>query len=261
MSCPSCGAPAAPGSAFCENCGADLRGTAPPPTAPVPPQQPYAQQPYAQQPPYAPQPAPGYVPPGYPPAQQPPYAPAPPAKRSAGAVVGIVVAVVLVLGVLGVGGYLLATGALAPKTPSATAPAPSAAASSAAEPTAPAASPDTSPTDDTYVVVTDAEARQVVTAFMGARLAMNVAASKQYCTPSFLAGEMKPLIDDKYWRPDSYQITKLTPDQMYIHVTVMGDWPSGREATIYSVYREPTSGKVLIDGTLDPEFFPELVTP
>jgi hypothetical protein len=95
---------------------------------------------------------------------------------------------------------------------------------------------------------------------MEARLAQDVAASKEYVTEQALAGEFGSFVNDVYWRPDSYEITKLTPDQMYIHVTVMGQWPSGREPTIYQVYREPETNKILIDGILDPELFPELVS-
>ena len=74
-----------------------------------------------------------------------------------------------------------------------------------------------------------------------------------------LTGQNGSFVNDKYWAPDSYKIVKSTPDQMYIHVAIMGNWPSGREPTILSVFRDPASGKVLIDGILDPSEFPNLV--
>lgn len=252
MLCPQCGSPIAPGTAFCETCGADVRSVTQPAPA-APPQQPYAQQPTQPYPPQ-PYPAPAYQQPGYP---QQPYAPAAAPKKSSGAIVGVVIAVLLLVAILAVGGYFFASGAFAPKKPGSTV-ATSTPAPVAVEPTESA--PATDPTAE-LPIVTDAEARQVVTAFMEARLAQNVAASKLYCSQNFLNGESKDLINDRYWRPDSYEITLLTPDLMYIHVTVMGNWPSGREASIYSVWRDPESGKVVIDSMLDPEMFPELVTP
>jgi hypothetical protein len=171
-------------------------------------------------------------------------------------VVGIIIGVLVFVLVLGVGGFF-ALRAFAPKPPAATV-ATSTPGPVAVVPTE--AAPATDPNAE-LPIVTDAEARQVVTAFMEARLAQNVAASKAYCSQNMLTGEWKDFINDRYWRPDSYEITLLTPDLMYIHVTVMGNWPSGREASIYSVWRDPESGKVVIDGMLDPEMFPELVTP
>jgi hypothetical protein len=65
-------------------------------------------------------------------------------------------------------------------------------------------------------------------------------------------------VNDKYWRPESYEIVKTTPDLMYIHVAIMGRWPSGDEPSIFSVFRDPETGLVLIDGMLDPANVPEL---
>ena len=97
--------------------------------------------------------------------------------------------------------------------------------------------------------------------FLTLRADGDIEGSKALCTSSLLEGPDGVFVDDEYWNPDSWEITKLTADEMYIHVTSMGQWPSGREATIFSVYREPESGEVLIDGFLDPQEFPELVTP
>ena len=54
------------------------------------------------------------------------------------------------------------------------------------------------------------------------------------------------------------EIIKSTPDLMYVHVAIMGSWPSGDEASIFSVWRDPSSHKVVIDGMLDPANVPEL---
>jgi len=98
----------------------------------------------------------------------------------------------------------------------------------------------------------------VVTEFMDYRLAKNVSASKKLCSKNMLSGETLSLVNDKYWRPDSYEIVKTTPDLMYIHVAIMGAWPSGDEPSIFSVWRDPSNGRVLIDGMIDPENMPEL---
>jgi hypothetical protein len=63
-----------------------------------------------------------------------------------------------------------------------------------------------------------------------------------------LSGEFGDYVNDKNWKPDSFEITKTKPDRMFIHVTTFGIWPSGREPTIYSVFRDPATGKVVIDG-------------
>ena len=186
--------------------------------------------------------------------------------------------VLLVL--VGVAGFFLFRGFTTPKTDQlrsvVEAPAPPASSTLASTP--PPASSSTPPSTSTDAsssaavssgasdsggddIVTDAEARDVVKRFMEFRLAHNVAGSRTLCTKNMLKGENGSFVNDKYWAPDSYEITKTTPDLMYIHVTVMGMWPSGREPTIYSVWRDPASGKVLIDGMLDPENNPDLVTP
>jgi hypothetical protein len=271
MQCPTCGAPVAQGSAFCENCGTDVRAVTQQAPPPAQPSQPYPQQyapPAGPYPPQQPQPyppqqyaAPGYQQPGYPPQGYAAQQQAP--RKGAGAVVGIVLAIVLGLVVVGVGGYFVYTGMFAgAKKPSSPA-SPSAVATAPAAPAVPATPvTETAPAAPSDEIVTDSEAVAVVTAFMKARLAQDVVTSKTYCTKQFLSSsDGKTFVNDKFWHPDSYEITKLTPDLMYIHVTVMGDWPSGREPSIFSVFREPASGKVLIDGMLDPANFPELVTP
>ena len=178
---------------------------------------------------------------------------------STGAIVGIIAAVVVVVLVLGVGGFIALKGFLdfqkgagtvitEPKiatTP--TPPAPAAETSESATDSstasdsgsADAGASSSSSADDG--VVTDAEARAVVKKFLDFRVAHNIAASKTLCTKNMLTGENGSFVNDKYWRPDSYKITKTTPDQMYIHVTTMGMWPSGEEPTIYSVWRDPAS--------------------
>jgi hypothetical protein len=200
---------------------------------------------------------------------------------STGAIVGIVSAVVVGVLLLGVGGFF-ALRAFAPNVNSSdvivakpdsssivASPAPSADATESGESTAaepPSAStvpPVTSESAEVLEetdpgVVTDAEARAVVKKFMDLRVARKINASKAYCTRNMLIGENGQYINDKYWRPDGYKIKKTTPDLMYIHVAVMGMWPSGNEPTIYSVFRDPKSGKVLIDDMIDPENSPEL---
>jgi hypothetical protein len=273
MQCPTCGSAIAPGDAFCPKCGADVRAasSAPPPpgTFPQPP------------PPAATQPLPSPEPPPFPAGQQPPAAQQPKRSLSTGAIVGIVSAVIVGVLLLGVGGFF-ALRAFAPKgEPSdvivakpdsssiVASPAPSADATESGESTAaepPSAStvpPVTSESAEVLEeadpgVVTDAEARAVVKKFMDLRVARKINASKAYCTRKMLTGENGSFINDKYWRPDSYKIKKTTPDLMYIHVAVMGMWPSGNEPTIYSVFRDPKSGKVLIDDMIDPENSPEL---
>lgn len=199
---------------------------------------------------------------------------------STGAIVGIVAAVIVGVLLLGVGGFFGVRALLAPKgEPSdvivakpdsfSIAPPSSTVATESGEPTAsesPSAStvpPVTSEPAEVLEdadpgVVTDAEARAVVKKFMDLRVARKINASKAYCTRNMLIGENGAFINDKYWRPDSYKIKKTTPDLMYIHVAVMGEWPSGNEPTIYSVFRDPKTGKVLIDDMADPEVSPEL---
>ncbi|MDO8915746.1 MAG: hypothetical protein Q7W16_06655 [Coriobacteriia bacterium] len=185
-------------------------------------------------------------------------------RMSSGAMIGIAVGAlvgVILLGVAGVFVFRALSATRVADVLRASTPAPQ-----PAVPQAPVPAPtDVTPgaTDDpgSYAVVTQAEARDVVTRFLTLRAAKDIAGSKALCTPALLAGEDAVMVNDKYWNPDSFELTKFTPDQMYIHVTSMGIWPSGREATIFSVYREPESGRVLIDGFLDPEFFPEYVTP
>jgi hypothetical protein len=99
-------------------------------------------------------------------------------------------------------------------------------------------------------LVTDAEARDVVSKFINMRIAGDIAGSKALCSTNMLSGEFGDYVNDKYWKPDSFEITKTTPDQMFIHVTTFGIWPSGREPTIYSVFRDPATGKVVIDGLI-----------
>ncbi len=84
MTCPQCGAQAAPGVKFCSTCGSSLNAVPPPP--PPPPN--YAPGGYAvgAPPPQPPQP-PGYPPPppaAYPPPQQQAYPPPPPGYPPAG---------------------------------------------------------------------------------------------------------------------------------------------------------------------------------
>jgi hypothetical protein len=212
--------------------------------------------------------------------------PVPPGAKkpglSTGAIVGIVSAVIVGVLLLGVGGFFGVRALLAPKgeptdvivtkpdsSSVAASPSPSADATESGEPTAaepPSAStipPVTSESAEVLEeadpgVVTDAEARAVVKKFMDLRVARKINASKAYCTRKMLIGENGSMINDIYWRPDSYKIKKTTPDLMYIHVAVMGMWPSGNEPTIYSVFRDPTTGKVLIDDMIDPETSPDL---
>lgn len=160
------------------------------------------------------------------------------AKKSglpAGAIVGIVIAVLVGVLLLGAAS-LYAFGVLAPKK------------------TVEAADPG-------YVVVTEAEARDVVTRFIELRAKKNISASRALCTARMLKGSDGDFVNDQYWNPDSFKIVKVTSDQMYLHVASMGMWPSGEEPTIFSVFREPESGKVLIDGFIDPETSPDLYQP
>jgi hypothetical protein len=66
------------------------------------------------------------------------------------------------------------------------------------------------------------------------------------------------LIDDT-WRPETYEIVKTQPDLMYIHVVVLTNWPSGDEYMIWSTMKDPSTGRPLIDGTLDPQYVPEML--
>ena len=195
---------------------------------------------------------------------------------STGAVVAIILAVLLVAIALGVGSLFAMRSFLASQSGSSVVPN----AATHPEPPPPAATDTTAPLKDLGAapgtgsatssgsstasdadpgLVTDAEARTIVRRFLDFRVAHNIAASKTLCTKNMLTGENGSFVNDKYWRPDSYKITKTTPDQMYIHVTTMGMWPSGEEPTIYSVWRDPANGKVLIDGMLDPANNPDLV--
>jgi flagellar basal body-associated protein FliL len=99
-------------------------------------------------------------------------------------------------------------------------------------------------------LVTDAEARDVVTKFINLRIAGDIAGSKALCSKNMLSGEFGDYVNDKYWKPDSFEITKTATDKQFIHVTTFGIWPSGREPTIYSVFRDPATGKVVIDGLI-----------
>jgi hypothetical protein len=217
---------------------------------------------------------------------QPP--PQPGAKKpglSGGAIAGIIAGVVAVLILLGVGGVFALRALLAERpapqdivampTPSTPPPPASTVATSSAEASSASDTPGSSTAASDLgastssdaaagaktegdTLVTDAEARAVVKKFMDLRVAHKIQASKAYCTRKMLTGENGSFINDVYWRPDSYKIKKTTPDLMYIHVAVMGEWPSGSEPTIYSVFRDPKSGKVLIDDMIDPEHSPEL---
>lgn len=216
---------------------------------------------------------------------QPGAAGAPTRPMSTGAIIGIISAVIVGVVLLGVGGFFAYGKVFAPKSgesdvivakpdPSSLETSPSvsvvetesveeSASSAASSTTGAEATPQPSateiPEEDTEPgVVTDAEARSVVKKFMDLRVARKINASKQYCTKKMLTGENGQFINDKYWRPDSYKIKKTTPDLMYIHVAVMGQWPSGNEPTIYSVFRDPKTGKVLIDDMIDPETSPDL---
>ncbi len=235
MNCPNCGTQVVPGDAFCPSCGADVRAV----TAQTGAETPGAKKPL-----------------------------------STGAVVGIVAAILFgLLLVCGVGAFV-ARGILKPKQPTvAEAPAavskPKATTDPAKTPgdtsapatggtTAGGAPPSSPPSDG---LVTDSEAREVVGKFINLRIKGDIEGSKALCSKKMLSGESGSFVNDKYWHPDSFEITKTTPDLMFIHVTTMGDWPSGREPTIYSVWRDPESGKVVIDGMLDPESAPDLVKP
>lgn len=227
MQCPACGSPLNQGDVFCGGCGADVRAvTAQPAPAPV-----------------SAYPAPSQS--------------APPKRGlSAGAIIGIVAGVLLLGGVLVGGGGLLAFRAYTSSDiattsspePAQSAPVATATPEPAVEATAPAADG----------IVTEAEARAVVTQFLDTRIAGDIGGSKAFCSQNMLTGENGEFVSDQYWKPDSYTITRTTPDLMYVHVTTMGAWPSGEEPTIYSVVRDPESGTVLIDGMLDPEYSTEL---
>lgn len=296
MQCPTCGSAIAPGDAFCPNCGADVSAAsqAPPPSPATPSQHvaPAVTQPLPspEPPPFPGAPQPTQPLPTQPfPAQpgvQPPLQPG--AKKpglSGGAIAGIIVAVVVVLILGGVGSVLALRGLLAerpdpqaivttpkpiaPVTPPVSTEATESTEESSASTTSGSTTSDGSTTSGSSdsaadaktegdTVVTDAEARAVVKKFMDLRVAHKIAASKAYCTRKMLIGENGQFINDIYWRPDSYKIKKTTPDLMYIHVAVMGMWPSGNEPTIYSVFRDPKTGKVLIDDMIDPEHSPEL---
>jgi hypothetical protein len=261
MHCTSCGAVLEPGSAFCGSCGAPVPVVtaegplSPPPlagaaaaTVPLPVA---VEQPRIPAPVYAPPPQTLYQ------AQ----AAAPPARRglSTGGIVGIVAGVLVLLLLVCGGGYLAYVALFGgmPSTPTTTV---QSSKPAVPKPSTPAAEPAPAqkPSD---AVVTEAEARDVVNRFLALRAAGDINGSKALCTAKMMAGPDADFVNDKYWNPDSWELTKFTPDLMYIHVTSMGVWPSGREATIFQVYREPESGKVLIDGFLDAEMFPELVTP
>lgn len=202
-----------------------------------------------------------YPPPSQPPAAQPPATQPPtPAQPKRGlpaaAIVGIVVGVLFLgLVVVGGGGFLAYRSFTAQQNvamPAETQPPDSSVATAEPEPAAEAPDP---AADD---IVTEAEARAVVTQFLDTRIAGDIEGSKAYCSKSMLTGENGEFVSDRYWKPDSYSITRTTPDLMYVHVTTMGVWPSGEEPTIYSVLRDPESGKVLIDGMLDPEYSTDL---
>jgi hypothetical protein len=254
MPCGACGANTEPDQPFCTACGADLRAAAPPPTPVQPPQ------------PAAP-PAPPRQPPPLPSERSVTAQPQRKPGLSGGAIAGIVAGALVVLLLLVAGGFFLLRGAFGPGASSVvvTAPTPPPSTPPAITPTE-TVEPSTSTSDQAPPgtpddgIVTDAEARDVVTRFMDYRLAMDVAASKTLCSKNMLTGaDTKPLVNDKYWRPESYEIVKTTPDLMYIHVAVMGVWPSGNEPLIFSVWRDPETATVLIDGMLDPANVPELV--
>ena len=246
-----------------------------------------------QQPPY------GYggQQPPFPGAQQPPpygygaqpgfaAASVPPAPRrgglSTGAIIGIVCGAIALVLLMGVGGFFAfksLTGSKQPGVPPTTTSAQSNSASvasstaSANEETSPGepgatttagGSATTAPSTTSAAkddIVTDAEARAIVKKFWDYRIAGNLAASVALCSKNMRTGDNGSFVNDKYWHPDSYKIIKTTPDLMYIHVAIMGQWPSGDEPVILSVWRDPESGKVVIDGMLDPQYSPELVKP
>lgn len=227
MNCPVCGAPLSPGDGFCGSCGADVRAVTAPSVGPLQL--------------------------GYPAPSQPAQ---PKRGLSTGAIIGIV-AGVLLLGLVLVGGAgLLAFRAYTSgKTTTASAPQPAQPAPAATSTLEPAAEATAPATDG---IVTEAEASAVVTQFLDMRIAGDIEGSKAFCSQNMLTGENGEFVSDRYWKPDSYTITRTTPDLMYVHVTTMGAWPSGEEPTIYSVVRDPESGTVLIDGMLDPATSPEL---
>jgi zinc-ribbon domain len=90
--CPKCGTPAAPGEAFCRNCGTQLFAAA---TTPLPPTQ------------AAPQASTITAPPPVPPQYQAPPATAPPKKRRSKLMMGCLVIIALgVAGIVAAGGYV-----------------------------------------------------------------------------------------------------------------------------------------------------------
>ncbi len=260
MHCASCGAALEPDSSFCGSCGAPVPAAAPGTAAPPQPlpdaSAATVPMPVAVEPP--PVAAPVYAPPPQA-AYSAPVTAAPPKRGlSTGAVIGIVAGVLILLLLLCGGGFVAYRAFFAGRSPAPAAAPPSKPSAPKGSTSATEAAPVAAPSD---AVVTEAEARDVVNQFLTLRAAGDIEGSKALCTQKMLTGPDADFVNDKYWNPDSWELTKFTPDLMYIHVTSMGVWPSGREATIFQVYREPESGKVLIDGFLDPEMFPELVTP
>jgi len=283
MICPLCGRQTAPGDTLCTSCGGDLTTSslqASPPPLPLP-GQPVPVSPEMPPPPPPPAtPAGAAVPPPPPlPTAAAPQAPAPPpfptqptppvrkAGLSTSAIVGIVIAALLGVAILGTASFF-ALWFLTPREATTTraapvdvAPSPEAQAEPtvvATEPASSVAPPAATPQHGEYVVVTEAEARDVVTRFIELRSEKDIEGSKALCTVKMLRGPDGDFVNDQYWNPDSFRIVKVTPDQMYMHVASMGVWPSGEEPTIFSVYREPETGKVLIDGFIDPETSPDL---
>lgn len=283
MQCPNCGEPISPDTAFCPRCGMDLRAI----TQPQPPQQPSPQAPPPPPPGFQPTAVMPQVPPPPPPgaygaATPPPPMPGQPKKKlSTGAVVGITIAAVLgaliVLVGLGFAGYALfvpkvvttvgQASTLAPEPEqSASASSSSDAQSTGSESAAADGSSSSSDSADAAgssstsdwsakdELVTDAQAREIVQKFWDLRIAHDISGSKALCSQKLLKSDDGTFVSDKYWRPDSFKIVKTTPDQMYIHVAIMGQWPSGDEPVVLSVTKDPETGKVVIDGLMvDPE--------
>ena len=263
MYCPSCGVQVTPGDAFCRSCGADVRGLSSP------------QQPTQHMAAAPPPPPPGVA--AVPPSPSPQganAAAAPAAKKglSSGAVVAVVAGILVLVLALGVAGFFAVQGFMAFRksatvgsaTTGQTEPLPESSIVATEAPDEKAADPgqgSAGAKSGDAGIVTDAEARSIVDQFLVMRIKGDIEGSKALCTKNMLTGENGQMVNDQYWHPDSFEITKTTPDLMYIHVTTMGEWPSGREPTIYSVFRDPETGTVLIDGMLDPESSPDLVTP